>query len=172
MEAGNEIVNRVAASALKVFDLEEYYVPGERVLLDIRDQLYQGMILREKPFRDFIRSHDWSQYKDKFVAVTCSEDTIVPNWAYMLLASSLQPYARTVVFGGLEALEAKIFFDQLKHVDWAQYKDAKVVLKGCSKFPVPTAAYVEATAQLRPYVASLMFGEPCSTVPVYKRPRS
>jgi hypothetical protein len=172
MEAGNEIVNRVATSALKIFDLEEFYVPGERVLLDIRDQLFKGMILREKSFRDFIRSHDWAQYKGKMVAVTCSEDTIIPTWAYMLLATSLEPYAHTVAFGGLEALETKIFFDQLAKVDWSEYQDAKVVVKGCSKVPVPVSAYVEVTARLRPYVSSLMFGEPCSTVPVYKRPRN
>src|SRR5688572_25674347 len=113
MESGDEIVNRVAASSIRVFDLEEYYTPGERVLLDIKEHLYQGMILREKPFRDFIRSHDWSQYQNKFVAVTCSEDAIVPTWAYMLLTSALQPHARVIVFGDLEDLEEKIFFDTL-----------------------------------------------------------
>ncbi|HEU5147271.1 MAG TPA: DUF2480 family protein [Chryseosolibacter sp.] len=172
MESGNEIVNRVATSALKVFDLEQYYVPGDRVVLDIKDQLYQGMILREKPFRDFIKGHDWSQYSGKFVAVTCSEDAIVPTWAYMLLASALQPFARVVVFGGLDELEEKIFFESLAKVDWQQFTDAKVVIKGCSKVAVPTAAYVEATRLIRPYAASIMYGEPCSTVPVYKKPRS
>lgn len=172
MESGNEIVNRVASSALKVFDLEEYYVVGERVVFDIKEQLYQGMILREKPFRDFIKAHDWSQYTGKFVAVICSEDAIVPTWAYMLLASALQPFARMVVFGGLEELEEKIFFDTLSKVDWQQFTDAKVVIKGCSKVAVPIAAYVEATRLIRPYAASIMFGEPCSTVPVFKKPRS
>ena len=172
METGDEIINRVATSSLKVFDLEEYYTPGERVLLDIKDQLYQGMILKEKTFRDFINSKDWSEYKNKFVAITCSEEAIVPTWAYMLLTTALEPHARTVVFGGLEDLEEKIFYDSLSRVDWRQYQDAKVVIKGCSKVSVPTAAYVEATRLMRPFAASIMFGEPCSTVPVFKKSRS
>jgi len=171
MESGNEIVNRVASSSIRTFDLEEYYVPGERVVLDIKEQLYQGMILKEKPFRDFIKSTDWSQYKNKFVAITCSEDAIVPTWAYMLLTSALEPFAVTLVFGGLQDLEAKIFYDTLSRIDWQQFKDAKVVIKGCSRVDVPTAAYVEATRLLRPYAASIMFGEPCSTVPVFKKAR-
>lgn len=169
MEAGNEIVNRVASSTLKVFDLEEHFVPGERVVLDISDQLYQGMVLKEKLFREFIKGHEWAQYEGKFVAITCSEDAIVPTWAYMLIASSLEPFARAFVFGGLEQLETQIFFDTLSKIDWQQYADAKVVIKGCSKVPVPMAAYVEVTRLIRPYAASIMYGEPCSTVPVYKR---
>lgn len=172
MESGNEIINRVAGSSIKVFDLEEYYVPGERILLDIKEQLYNGLILKEKPFRDFIKTHEWSQYTDKFVAITCSEDAIVPTWAYMLLTSSLQPFARMVVFGSLEDLEAKIFYDALTRIDWQQFQDQKVVLKGCSKVAVPTAAYVEATRLMRPFASSIMFGEPCSTVPVFKKSRS
>ena len=171
MESGNEIVNRVAVSSLKVFDLEEYYVPGERVLIDIKDQLYQGMILKEKTFRDFVKSHDWAQYNNKFVAITCSEDAIVPTWAYMLLTTALAPYSRSIVFGTLADLEVKIFYDALSRVDWQQYQDAKVVIKGCSKVAVPTAAYVEATRLMKPFAASIMFGEPCSTVPVFKKSR-
>lgn len=167
----NEIINRVAGSSIKTFDLEQYYEPGERILLDIKDQLYQGLILKEKDFREFIKTHDWSLYQDKFVAITCSEDAIVPTWAYMLLTSSLEPFARTIVFGGLQDLETKIFFESLSRVDWQQFKDAKVVLKGCSKVAVPIAAYVEATRLMRPYAASIMFGEPCSTVPVFKKPK-
>ncbi len=172
MESEHEIVNRVAASSLKTLDLEELYVPGERILLDIKDQLYQGMILKEKPFREFIRSNDWSQYKDKLVAVTCSEDAIVPTWAYMLLTSALQPYARTIVFGNLQDLETKIFADALATVNWEQFRDARVVIKGCSKVHVPVSAYVEATQRMRSVASSIMFGEPCSTVPVFKRPKS
>ena len=138
-------------------------------MLDIRDQLYEGLILREKPFREFIKSHDWSQYRDKFVAITCSADAIIPTWAYMLLTSVLEPFARLIVFGELDDLETKIFFGLLDRIDWQQYNDAKVVIKGCSKVAVPTAAYVEATRRLRPFAASIMFGEPCSTVPVYKK---
>ena len=169
MEPENEIINRVASSSIKTFDLEQYYEPGERVLLDIKDQLYQGLIIKEKNLREFIKSHDWSQYQNKFVAITCSEDAIVPTWAYMLLTSALEPFARTIVFGGLHDLEKKIFFESLSRIDWRQFKDAKVVIKGCSKVAVPIAAYVEATRLIRPYAASIMFGEPCSTVPVFKK---
>lgn len=164
-----EIINRVANSSIVTFDLEEYYQPGERVLIDIKDQLYQGLILKEKDFRDFIKNHDWSQYKNKFVAITCSEDAIIPAWAYMLLTSALQPHANTIVFGTLEDLETKIFSEAISKVDWNQFNNAKVVIKGCSKVSVPMAAYVEATRLLRPHAASIMFGEPCSTVPVYKK---
>lgn len=171
MDSENDIVNRVAGSSIKVFDLEEFYVPGPRRILDIKEQLYNGLILKEKPFRDFIRTHEWSQYENQFVAITCSEDAIVPTWAYMLLSSALQPFARLVVFGGLDELEVKIFNDALARVDWQQFQDQKVVIKGCSKVAVPTAAYVEATRLMRPYAFSIMFGEPCSTVPVFKKSR-
>lgn len=171
MDSEKEIVNRVASSSIRTFDLEELYVPGERVLLDIKDQLYQGMILREREFREYIKTHQWQAYAGKFVAVTCSVDAIVPTWAYMLLASVLEPVVRSVAFGDLEDLEVKIFYDALARIDWQQYKDAKVVIKGCSKVEVPTAAYIEATSRLRPLAASIMFGEPCSTVPVYKKSR-
>ncbi len=172
MGSEKEIVNRVASSSLMTFDLEELYQPGERVLIDIAPQLYEGLILREKEFRAFVKGHDWSQYGGKLVAVTCSADAIIPNWAYMLLTSSLQPHAREIVFGSVDDLETKIFFDQLSKVDWNKFEGAKVVLKGCSKVNVPTAVYVEATRLLTPRVSSLMFGEPCSTVPVFKKPRA
>jgi hypothetical protein len=169
METEKEIINRVANSSLVSFDLEQYYVNGERVVIDIKDQLFQGLILKEKDFRAFIKDHDWSQYQNKFVAITCSVDAVIPTWAYMLLTSALQPYARTIVFGSLDDLEMKIFSEQLLKIDWNQFSNAKVVIKGCSKVNVPTAVYVEATRLLLSHAASIMFGEPCSTVPVYKR---
>jgi hypothetical protein len=169
MDTEKEIINRVANSPLVTFDLEEYYQPGERVVVDIKDQLFQEMILKEKDFRNFIRTQDWSQYKNKFVAITCSADAIIPTWAYMLLTSALQPFASTIVFGTIEDLETKIFSDQLRQMEWNKFKDAKVVIKGCSKVNVPAAVYVEATRLLMPWASSIMFGEPCSTVPVYKK---
>jgi len=169
MDAENEIVNRVASSSLITFDLEDYYQPGERVLIDIKDQLFQGIILKEKDFRDFIKTHNWSSYQDKFVAITCSEDAIIPTWAYMLLTSALQPFARKIVFGSLDDLENKIYLDVLNGIDWSKFNNSKVVIKGCSKVPVPQSAYVEATQRLRPYAQSIMFGEACSTVPVFKK---
>jgi hypothetical protein len=172
MKTENEILNRVATSSLVTFDLEQYYQPGERTLIDIKDQLYQGLILREKDFREFIKLQDWSQFKNKFVAITCSSDAIIPTWAYMLLTSSLQPFARRIVFGSLDDLETKIFSEELSKINWDQFSNAKVVIKGCSKVNVPPAVYIEATNFLRPHASSIMFGEPCSTVPVFKRPKA
>jgi hypothetical protein len=167
----NEIINRVANSGLVSFDLEEYHQPGERILIDIHDQLFQGLVLREKDFREYVKNHDWSAYRDKFVAITCSADAIIPTWAYMLLVSALHPFARHIVFGSLEDLETKIYFDILAKIDWNKFANAKVVIKGCSKVHVPAAVYVEATRLMRPYASTIMFGEPCSTVPVYKKPK-
>ncbi|HZX73093.1 MAG TPA: DUF2480 family protein [Cyclobacteriaceae bacterium] len=167
-----QIINRVAGSQLITFDLEEYSSPFERVLFDIKDNLFQGLILKEKDFRDFIKSHDWSQYKGKNVAVYCSVDAVIPTWAYMLLTIALQPFANKIVFGNLEALENQLFYDALSKVEWQKFQGAKVVIKGCSKVFVPTAAYLEATDRLRNYASSIMFGEACSTVPLYKRAKS
>src|SRR6186713_408020 len=119
MEAEKEIVNRVSTSALVTFDLEEYYRPGDRVLIDIKDQLFQELILREKDFREYIRTHNWSQYKNKFVAIHCSVDAVIPTWAYMLLTIALEPYATRIIFGTLEDLEAQLFYDALSRVDWS-----------------------------------------------------
>jgi hypothetical protein len=169
MEHEDGIINRVATSALVTFDLEEYYQQGERILLDIKDQLFQGLILKEKDFRAYIKATDWSQYLNKYVAITCSVDAIVPTWAYMLLTIALEPFAKQIVFGSLEDLEIALYNEALSKIDWQQYKDAKVVIKGCSKVNVPTAIYITATNKLKPLAASLMFGEPCSTVPLFKR---
>lgn len=169
MEEQNEIINRVANSHIVTLNLEDFYQEGERVVIDIKDQLFQGLMLKEKDFRAFIKSTDWTQYKNKFVGVTCSTDAIIPNWAYMLLTSALHPHARKIVFGNLDDLETKIFSDEFSKHEWNQYRDAKVVIKGCSKVNVPAAVYVEATRLLMPFSSSIMFGEPCSTVPVYKR---
>ncbi len=167
----NEIINRVANSPLVTFDLEDYYPQGERVVYNIKDNLFQEMILREKDFRTFVKEHDWSQYQDKYVALTCSVDAIVPTWAYMLLATKLEPYTQRVIFGSLETLEAVLFQEVLSHIDPTEFQDAKVVIKGCGNLPVPDFAYVEITRLLQPYVSSMMYGEPCSTVPIYKRPK-
>lgn len=167
-----EIINRVATSGIVSLDLEELYHPGERVIYDIKDNLFQGMILREKDYREFLKSHDWSQYTDKNIAVICSEDAIVPTWAYMLLAIQLEPFANKVVFGDLSALEGQLFSDAICKIDPEEYRGKRVVIKGCSKFPVPISAYMDITTLLKPVAQSLMFGEPCSTVPLYKKPKA
>ncbi|HMV07508.1 MAG TPA: DUF2480 family protein [Cyclobacteriaceae bacterium] len=169
MAEEKEIINKVASSSLITFDLEEFYLPGDRVLIDLKDQLFQGMILREKDLRDFIKVNDWSAYRDKLVAITCSADAVIPTWAYMLITIALKPYAKAIEFGSLEKLEEKLFDDALEKVDWEQFRNSKIVVKGCSKVNVPASAYVKTVAKLQPLAASLMFGEACSTVPLFKR---
>jgi hypothetical protein len=166
-----EIINRVASSGLVTLNLEDYYASGDRVLYDLKDNLFMGLILKEKDFRAFLKEHDWSQYAGKHVAITCTEDAIIPTWAYMLLTLQLQPHAKSIVYGTLTDLEEKLYFDAIASINVADYQDARVVVKGCSDVPVPVAAYVELTRVLRPVVQSLLFGEPCSTVPLYKRPK-
>jgi len=167
----NEIINKVSQSGLITIDLEEFYPEGERILFDIKDHLFQGLILREKDFREFIKNEDWSKYNDKYVALTCSADAIVPTWAYMLLASQLEPVAKKVVFGNLETLETILYNDVLSRINVDDYKDARIVIKGCGNLPVPKAAFVQITSLLQPVAKSIMYGEACSTVPLYKKPK-
>ena len=162
------IVNRVANSALITFNLEEYYHTGERVVYDIRQNLFQDLILKEKDFRTFVKEHDWQQYDGKNVALTCTTDAVIPTWAYMLLATVISPYANLVVFGDLAALEQALFQQSLAKINLQQFEDQRVVIKGCSKVEVPVFAYVEIIRLLQPITKSLMYGEPCSTVPIYK----
>jgi hypothetical protein len=169
MEIQENIVNKVAESGLVSFDLADFYPSGDRVVYDIKNNLFQGLILREKDFREFIKEHDWTQYKDKHVAITCSADAIVPTWAYMLLANKFSPYAATIVFGNLDTLETILFEHAVAGLDIEKYRDKRIVLKGCGDIPVPVSAYVELTAKLTRVAKSIMYGEPCSTVPIFKR---
>lgn len=166
-----EITNKVAQSGLITIDLGEFYPAGNRVLIDIKDQLFQELILREKDFREFIKTHDWSQYKDSYVALTCSADAIIPDWTWMLLASALEPFAKKIVFGNLETLETVLYDEIISSLDIQPYQDARIVIKGCGDKPVPKTAYIDLTRKLQPLVKSIMYGEPCSTVPVYKKPK-
>ncbi|MDN5216096.1 DUF2480 family protein [Fulvivirgaceae bacterium BMA12] len=171
MEQKDVIVNRVSNSGLVSLDLEDFLDKRERVIFDVKDNLYQGLILKEKDFRAFIKQHDWEQYKDKNVGLTCSVDAIVPTWAYMLLTSKLAPYANLVAFGDENALEEALVNQVLNQVDFSEFEGAKVVIKGCADLKAPEYMFVETTRRLRPYAASIMYGEPCSTVPIYKKPR-
>jgi Protein of unknown function (DUF2480) len=164
----NIIENKVANSGLISLDLEDYYPSGERLIYDLKQNLFMELILKEKDFRTFLKENDWSFYKDSHVAIKCSVDAIVPTWAYMLLATYLEPHVKTLVFGDLEALETQIYKNVFDNLDWKPFLDARVVVKGCSKIKIPTAVYVELSQRLKPIVKSLMFGEPCSTVPLYK----
>jgi hypothetical protein len=167
-----EIVNRVANSPLITFNLEEYYHPGERIIFDIKDWLFQGLVLREKDFRASVKGFDWSAFKECNVALTCSVDAIIPVWAWVLITTNLAPFANRVVWGDALVLEQALFQEALSKVDLKGFWQKKVVIKGCGNLPVPPSAYVEITRLLTPVVDSLMFGEPCSTVPIYKRPKT
>lgn len=168
----SEIINKVASSGIITLDLEEMYPNGDRIVFDLKPLLWQEIALKEDELRTFCKEHDWSQYQGKFVSVHCSADAIVPTWAYMLVATHLQPFAAFVTQGDAEQLERAIFTRFVQQLDEEPYCDARVVVKGCSKLPVPLNAYVELSAKLVPVVKSLMFGEPCSTVPLYKRQRA
>ena len=166
-----EIINRVASSPLITLDLEQLSPEGERVQYDLKDNLYEGLILKESDFRAFLKDNDWSVYKDKHVAVFCSEDAIIPHWAFMLLVSKMSPYAKTVVYGNLDYLESELYRQAIRELNPEDYKEKKVVVKGCGEKAVPVSAYMDVMTFLQPIAASVMFGEPCSTVPVYKKPK-
>lgn len=163
-----EIINRVANSKLVTFDLEDFYPKGERVYFDIKDWLLEGLVLRETVFREKAMEHDWSQYQGKFIALTCTTDAIIPAWAYMLLATHLQPYAAKVVVGDLEMLETILYTEVIDKLDVTELKDKPVIVKGCSHKPVPQNAYLLLIAKLQPVAKSLMYGEACSSVPLFK----
>lgn len=165
-----EIINRVSESLLTTIDLETYYPSGETAVFDMKDHLFMGLILKEKDFREALKQLDFSVYKDKNVALTCSADAIIPMWAYMLAASYLQPVAKEVVFGNEEFLHKTLFLQNLSKIDPEEFRDKRVVIKGCGDLPISETAYVEITRLLRPVVKSIMYGEPCSTVPIYKQP--
>lgn len=164
-----EIVNRVANSKIVTFDLEDYYPKGQRMLFDIKDWLLEGFVLREKDFRENAKTHDWSQYQDAYVALSCSSDAIIPGWAYMLLATYLSPYAKKVVVGDLEKLETLLYTDTLQNIELSEFQDKPVIIKGCSNKPVPENAYIQAISILQPVARSIMYGEACSSVPLFKR---
>ncbi|SMG52716.1 Protein of unknown function [Marivirga sericea] len=167
-----QIINKVKKSPLVSFDLEDIVDKAlERKTIDLKDNLFQGMVLREKDFRVFVKEHDWSQYKDCYVNITCSEDAIIPNWAYMLLVSKLSSLARLIVQGDVNELEKEILRLKLNEIDYSQFQDGKIVIKGCSDLSHPEFAFTEITNRMMPFVSSLMYGEPCSTVPIYKAPK-
>lgn len=166
-----EIVNRVANSSLLSIDLDEYIDQSGRKYFDLKDTLFQGLILREKEFRNYIKEHDWNQYKGQNVGVFCSTDAIIPSWAFMLVATKLAPYARCSAIGGRDALERILIDEAIRKILEIDLDNAKVVIKGCGNLESRDYAYFELTKKLVGRVASIMYGEPCSTVPVYKRPR-
>lgn len=164
-----EIINRIANSPLVNIDLEEFYPEGKRVVFDIKDWLFEGIILKEKDFRSYVKDHNWSQYEGAYIALTCSEDAIIPSWAYLLISSELSPYANITVVGDLELLETTIFQEVIDRIDISEYEGKPIIVKGCANKPIPASAFSFLIKKLQPVAKSIMYGEACSTVPVYKR---
>ena len=165
----DKIINRVANSNLVNIDLEAMYPKGKRVTFDIKEWLFEGIVLKEKEFRKHIENHDWTQYKDDYVALNCSEDAIIPSWAYLLISSELAPYAKKIIVGDLELLETLIFHEVIENLKIENFKDKPIIIKGCSEKPIPNSAFSMLIQKLFPVAKSIMYGEACSTVPLLKR---
>lgn len=165
----DEIINKVANSVLEVFDLEDYYPSGIRTQIDISQWLLEGFLLKEKDFREALKNHNWKQYENQYVAINCSTDAIIPAWASILVTVYLSPFAKKVVMGNLSDLETTLYQEILSTLDYSIYQDKPVILKGCSKKPVPESAYIMAIQKLQPFAKSVMYGEACSAVPLFKK---
>ena len=164
----NEIVNRVAKSNLITIDLEDFYPEGKRIIFDISEWLFEGLILREKDFREKAEQYDWNLFKDCYVALTCSTDAIIPSWAYLLIATKMSPFTKKVVVGDLELLETVIFQEIISNIDTKDYINKPVIIKGCANKPIPPSASVLLIEKLIPFAKTIMFGEACSSVPLFK----
>lgn len=167
----DEIVNRVANSKLENIDLEDFYLPGERILFDIKDWLYEGIILKESEFREKVNSYNWASLENKYVAFTCSADAIIPSWAYLLLASNASTYVKKCVVGDLILLETVLYTEIISTFDIGKFEDKPVIIKGCANKPIPESAYTLLISKLLPVAKTIMYGEACSTVPLYKKPK-
>ena len=165
----DEIINKVSESALVTLNLEEFYPADDVAVFDLKDYLFMGLILKEKDFREALKNLDLAPYTNKTVAVTCTADAVIPMWAYMLVASYVQPVAKDVQFGNAEEVKKQVLFKNISQIKTEEFTDKRVVIKGCGELPVGEAAYLEATKLLRPVAKSIMYGEPCSTVPIYKK---
>lgn len=166
-----ELVNRVASSGLVTLNLEEYFPKEERLIFDIKDYLFMGLILKEKDFRAALELHDWTQYKEKTLLVYCSADAIIPVWAYMLVSVCAAPHANNIFQGDEETYLKAHYYHVLESLDLQRYAGQRIVIKGCSEKPVPPAAYLTLSKRLQPLAKSIMYGEPCSTVPIFKKPK-
>ena len=164
-----EIVNKVSKSDLITIDLEDLYPEGDRIVFDISKWLHEGLILKEKDFRESVQQHNWKQFRDTYVALHCLTDAIVPSWAYLLITTQLSPYAKKIVVGNKELLETVIFQEIILNLDVEIYKDKPVIIKGCANKPIPETAPVQLIEKLLPIAKTIMFGEACSTVPLFKR---
>ena len=167
-----EIINKVEKSGLITLDLSELIPKSEVAIIDLKDNLYEGMVLREKDFRLFVKETNWEQFSKKDVGILCSADAIIPNWAYMLVVSRLTPYARSITFGDKKMIFSELIKKSLEKISPENYEGKKVVVKGCGDLEYPEVAYTEIAKLLMPHVQTMMFGEPCSTVPIYKKKKS
>ncbi len=165
------IVNRVAQSGIITLNLEDFFPKQKTLVFDLKPFLFMELILKEKDFRKSLKEHDWTIYQAKNVAITCTADAIIPMWAYMLVARYLEEQTEKVFFGDENTVHSILFQQTIATIDVEQYRDKRVVIKGCGNKPIPPTAYLEITRRLKPVVKSLMYGEPCSTVPIYKQPR-
>ncbi len=165
-------VNKVAESCIITIDLEDYFPKEDIIVFDMKDYLFMGLILKEKEFRESLKKLDTAPYQNKIAALTCTADAIIPMWAYMLAASALQPVASEIIFGSEELARKKILLRNIARISTTAFADKRIVIKGCGENPIPEEAYVEITSLLRPVARSIMYGEPCSTVPVYKKERT
>jgi hypothetical protein len=163
------IVNKVAESGLITLDLENYYPQEEIAVFDLKEYLYRGLILKEKEFRESLKELNWELYRNKNVGVVCTADAIIPPWAYMLVVSYLQPIAKDVVMGGRDEVHKAVFLKNIQGINVSEFSDKRVVIKGCGEKTIEEFAYMEITKLLRPVAKIIMYGEPCSTVPVYKK---
>ncbi len=162
------IVNRVTQSPLVVIDLEDYYDDIPRLQVDMAEWLEDGLVLREQPFREALKQREWSIFQNSYVAICCSSDAIIPAWASMLVASYLAPFALKIGYGNVEALDSSIFQTILENIDYSQYNGKPVIVKGCANKPIPKTAFVQLIEKIRPVAKSVMFGEACSSVPLFK----
>ena len=163
-----EIINKIANSKLVTVDLEDFYPIGERISFDIKDWLFQETILKEKDYREHVKNHDWSQYQDAFVALHCSVDVIIPSWAFLLITVNLSPYTKRIVVGDFKTIETVLFNEIILNLELDQFQGKHVLIKGCSEKPIPETAYVNLAQKLVLVATSVMYGEACSNVPLYK----
>jgi hypothetical protein len=164
----DEIINRVANSSLKTINLEDFYPSEKRTVIDIKPWLFNEFILKEKDFRNSLKKHNWAQYKNQYITLTCSTNAIIPSWAYMLIATYLTPFAKKTIVGNLQELENAIFQDILNNFNYKAYQNLPVIIKGCANKPIPETAYIQLIKNLQPIAKSIMFGEACSSVPLFK----
>ncbi|MFK5958299.1 MAG: DUF2480 family protein [Lutibacter sp.] len=165
----DKIVNRVANSQLKTVDLEEFYPRGTRTIIDLKKWLFQELILKETEFRAHLKNHNWSQYKNHYIALTCSSDAIIPSWAFMLISTYLTPISKKIIVGNLNDLETSLFQEIISQINIEEYKGKSIIIKGCANKPITQTSYIQLIEKLQPIAKSIMFGEACSTVPLFKK---